>query len=104
MKRLEGNRILENCGQCSLKIHLLPEKGLGHLGYKCSKLNIKVEPNTIHPKCPLQTVEVITDEETIGLFEEAFCYDEFGVDSIILVKKLRRVSNGNSNNTNMVSP
>jgi hypothetical protein len=93
MKRLQGNRILDNCGQCSLKINLLPEKGLGHLGYKCSKLQVNVDSDTIHPSCRLPEVEVINGKDlfTIHGFPSFKHLDtdimQEDIEKILIIKK-----------------
>jgi hypothetical protein len=107
MERLVNDAVIDRCGKCNHcfdsyageydKPFVITPEDYKHP--ECDNLPMtndgtfpEVDVNKLRPDCPLHTVEVITDEETIGLFEEAFFYDEFGVDSIILVKKDKEVS------------
>ena len=93
MKKIVNNAVIECCDFCTFKIDLLPEKGLGHLGIKCSKLLIKVNPNQIHPDCPLPDVEVYSPEskDLYEIINDISCLKHRcqNIEKIIIVRKAK---------------
>jgi hypothetical protein len=88
MQKIIDKAVVKCCGECDYHIKY---KGRMNI-VKCSKLymgssklnNVEVDPDKIHPDCPLQTVEVYKEAHGCREYPDIF---DGTVEKIIIVKK-----------------
>jgi hypothetical protein len=101
MKKLQADSVINKCGDCS-KMVIKKPPGLMIDFYEpylyCWKVLDQVDPDKIHPKCPLLEVEVIKLPKkehsdvliNIHYNEQRFWHDDYDeIEKVIIVRKAK---------------
>jgi hypothetical protein len=89
MKRLQDNGVIEKCLNCDVLDDYY--KYYGEPNY-CPLIQQKIDPDKIHPACPLPQVEVITDKDSIDYMvcvPEVYIEATESIEKIIIVRKAK---------------